>query len=241
MTALLSFRRRNGLVALLTVALAGAACSGNTSDDDTDVMDRDGGFRDGGPPPDGGVLATCTIPENNPECVASSDCGDERNPQADCPDCPVDYGDLCYTGQCQTPTPIPSGNSHVVNIGLTGLETDVQSIITMAVDREPAGGLLLSCADVPATIAWNDWHNPCFNVLRTKYLDTTDNQQNYRVNMSLFASERPVMFITYGFDELTINDGLQPIAVDCVEFDVGVADPMGGLVEVAGGVLQRIQ
>ncbi len=240
MTSPLTIRRRTSLAALLAFALAGAACSGNTSDDDTDVMDQDGGPRDAGPPPDGGVLATCTIPENNPECTMAEDCSDPRSPQAECADCPDDYDGLCYTGRCQTPTPVPSGNSHVFNVGITGFEAEVLSLMTFVVDREPAGGLAISCADVPGTISWDDWKNPCYNLLRTKYVKT-DAQQTYRINMSGFASERSVLFITYGFDELTINNGLQPIGVTCTEWEVGVADPNGGLVQVPGNNLERIQ
>lgn len=240
MTALRTIRRPSTLVALLSFALAGAACSGNTTDDDTDVTERDGGPRDAGPPPDGGVLATCTVPENNPDCTFASDCSDGRAPSADCPDCPDDHDGLCFTGQCVMPTPVPSGNSYVFNVGTTGFEAEVQSLMTLVVDREPAGGLTISCADVPGTISWDDWKNPCYNLLRTKYV-RTDAQQTYRISMSGFASERSVLFIAYGFEELSITNGLQPIGVTCTEWEVGVADPNGGLVQVPGNNLQRIQ
>ena len=84
---------------------------------------------------------------------------------------------------------------------------------------------------------WEDWQNPCYNVLRTRYLELKPPiAQTYKLNFSGFASGQRTLFITYGFDELTIN--VDPIAVTCTEYDVG--EPGSGFVEIMGDNLVLI-
>lgn len=224
------------LFASLVVAVG---CSGNSSDDDTTMTDRDAGPRDGGPPPDAGVRTECTIPENNPTCMMPADCSRPREPQAQCMTCPSDTESLCLAGQCVEPETVPPAGSHRYRVAIAGFENEVLSLVGLVVAAEMAGGVSITCDDAINRFSWDEWtSNTCFNVLRSQYrLITPPVAQVYTLSFSSFASGQKSLFLAYGFtDEDVATD---PIGVTCTEFDVGPAGQVN--VEIMGDNLQRIQ
>ncbi len=170
-------------------------------------------------PTDAGVRAVCPVAENNPSCMASSDCIEVSNPPSNCgPFCPGYFNKSCITGQCVTPEEILADEPINLNVDVGALFGQVRFFVNLVLVAESAGGEALSCDTVKQN-GW-DYRNSCYNItdVRARKAGNPFDGSRYLLPLSGVPASRKVIFVVYGFEEEDTSKG--PIGISCTEHDV---------------------
>lgn len=220
---------------LLVGALAVAGCSGDEPLPDAGMVNPDAA-----PPADAGVRALCPIPENNPACQDSSECGEVRSVPSNCEFCSQRQSSdfLCKLGQCEEPPILDGTQSMEFNFNAPDLEQFIESFVRVAVTSETSGGDAITCEMVLAEQL--DLTQACYNVIDIRFNMAGDAVAGaYKLLFSRIPSGQRTLLVVYAFGEEGAMGA--PIGVSCAEVDVPLADPNGMTMPVDGGDMTSLR